>query len=134
MSTTQLDIVTPEKKVYSDQVDMVTARAAEGDIGILANHAPFISPLQVTAVKAKKDGQDILIAITGGFMEVHDNKVTILAETAELPSEIDVDRAIAAKERAEERLAGKKQENVDFERAQLALQRAAVRINVGKSR
>ncbi|SDW41564.1 ATP synthase F1 subcomplex epsilon subunit [Marininema mesophilum] len=134
MSTTQLDIVTPEKKVYSDQVDMVTARAAEGDIGILANHAPFISPLQVTAVKVKKDGQDFLIAITDGFMEVHDNKVTILAETAELPSEIDVDRAIAAKERAEARLAGKKQEDLDFERAQLSLQRAAVRITVGQSR
>ncbi|MFC4077367.1 F0F1 ATP synthase subunit epsilon [Salinithrix halophila] len=134
MSTMQLDIVTPERKVYSEQVDMVVARAAEGDIGILPHHSPFISPLQVTAVKVKKDGEEQLIAISGGFIEVHDNKVTLLAESAELPGEIDVNRAIAAKERAENRLADKKQEDLDFKRAQLSLQRAMVRIRVGKAR
>ncbi|OYD08012.1 F0F1 ATP synthase subunit epsilon [Paludifilum halophilum] len=134
MSTMQLDIVTPERKVYSEQVEMVVARALEGDIGILPNHAPFISPLQVTALKVKKDGEEVFIAINGGFMEVHDNRVTILAETAELPGEIDIDRAQAARERAEERLAKDKQEDIDFKRAQLSLQRAMVRIRVGQSR
>lgn len=134
MSTMQLDIVTPDRKVYSEEVEMVVARAVEGDIGILPNHAPYISPLQVTALKVKKNGEESFIAINGGFMEVHDNKVTVLAESAELPGEIDISRAEAAKKRAEERLAKEKQADIDFKRAQLSLQRAMVRIRVSKSR
>ncbi|QKG85716.1 F0F1 ATP synthase subunit epsilon [Kroppenstedtia pulmonis] len=134
MSTMQLDIVTPDRKVYSEEVEMVVARAVEGDIGILPNHAPYISPLQVTALKVKKNGEESFIAINGGFMEVHDNKVTVLAESAELPGEIDINRAEAAKKRAEERLAKEKQADIDFKRAQLSLQRAMVRIRVSKSR
>jgi F-type H+-transporting ATPase subunit epsilon len=134
VSTMQLDIVTPERTVYSEQVEMVIARAAEGDIGILPHHSPFVSPLKITAVRVKKDGKEILVAISGGFIEVRGDKVTILAETAELPQDIDVERAEAAKKRAEKRLADKKKEDIDFKRAQLALDKAINRIKVARSR
>ncbi|SMO67177.1 F0F1 ATP synthase subunit epsilon [Melghirimyces algeriensis] len=134
MSTMQLDIVTPERKVYSEEVEMVIARAAEGDIGILPNHAPFVSPLKITAVKVKKGGEESLVAVSGGFIEVSENKVTILAETAELPDEIDVERAEAAKKRAEERLSDEQNEEINFKRAQIALQKAMIRLQVGKNR
>lgn len=133
MSTMQLDIVTPERKVYSEQVEMVIARAEEGDIGILPHHAPYVSPLKVTAVKVKKDGEEFFVAVSGGFIEVRENTVTILAETAEMPGEIDIERAESAKRRAEERLADHKQEHVDFKRAEIALQKAITRLRVGKS-
>ncbi|MDR6225519.1 F0F1 ATP synthase subunit epsilon [Desmospora profundinema] len=131
MATMQLDIVTPERKVYSEQVDMVIARAAEGDIGILPHHTPFISPLKISAVKVKKGEEEFHVAVSGGFLEVHDNQVTLLAETAEMPGEIDVNRAKEAKKRAEQRLQNQKQEDIDFKRAQLSLQRAMIRIRVG---
>ncbi|MFD1435381.1 F0F1 ATP synthase subunit epsilon [Kroppenstedtia eburnea] len=133
MSTMQLDIVTPERKVYSEQVEMVIARAEEGDIGILPNHAPYVSPLKVTAVKVKKDGEEFFVAVSGGFIEVRENTVIILAETAEMPGEIDIERAESAKERAEERLADRKREDIDFKRAEIALQKALTRLRVGKS-
>ncbi|MBA4495962.1 ATP synthase F1 subunit epsilon [Paenactinomyces guangxiensis] len=87
MSKMQLDIVTPERLVYSDEVDMVITRAAAGDIGILPRHAPLVSPLGVTTVRVKKDGQEEKIAVSGGFLEVRPDKVTILAEEADLPGE-----------------------------------------------
>lgn len=131
MSKMQLDIVTPERKVYSDEVDMVITRAAEGDIGILPKHAPLVSPLKATAVRIKKDGEEELVAVSGGFLEVRPDKVTILAETAELPEEIDVNRAEAAKARAEERIA---RGEGDIKRAELALARAKTRLQVAKQR
>lgn len=85
MSKLHLDIVTPERKVYSEEVDMVVTRAANGDIGILPKHAPLVSPLGVTTIRVKKDGTEKEIAISGGFLEVRPDRVTILAETAELP-------------------------------------------------
>lgn len=127
VSKMQLDIVTPERKVYSDEVDMVITRAAEGDIGILPRHAPLVSPLKITAVRIKKGDQESVIAVSGGFLEVRPDKVTILAETAELPEEIDVERAKAAKERAEARL---KSKEGDMKRAELALARAMNRLDV----
>ncbi len=132
MSTFRLEIVTPERKVYSEEVEMVIARGELGEIGILPNHAPFVTPLVVSALRIKKNGSETLIAISGGFMEVNQNKVVILAETAELPQEIDVDRAAAAKERAEQRLAKSGAADLDFKRAQFALQRALNRIQVAK--
>ena len=117
MSTIRLDIVTPERKVFSDDVEMVVTRAAEGEIGILPRHAPFVSPLGITAV-------------SGGFMEVRPDTVTILAEAAEMSDEIDVERALAAKKRAEERLAQAHRDDIDFKRAELALRRAMNRLQV----
>lgn len=126
MSTIQLDIVTPERLVYSKQVNMVITKAANGDIGILPNHAPVVSTLVPTSVCAKMDGKDEDIAIGGGFLEVSPTKITILAESAELPGEIDKDRALRAKERAEKKI---KDGQFDLQ-SELALQRAIARINV----
>jgi len=130
MSKIQLDIVTPERTVYSDQVEMVITRAANGDIGILPQHAPLVSPLQITSVRVKKDGAEELIAVSGGFLEVRPTKITILTEAAELANEIDVERAKSAKERAESRLA--KGEG-DLKRAERALKRALNRLKVSGS-
>ncbi|WP_274362459.1 F0F1 ATP synthase subunit epsilon [Paenibacillus thermotolerans] len=131
MSTLLLEIVTPERKIYSQQVKMVIAKGIDGELGILPNHIPLVTPLKVSAVRAKAEGQqEHVIAVHGGFMEVRKDKVIILAESAELPEEIDVDRAARARERAEARLRQAKQENVDYKRAQRALERAILRLNV----
>lgn len=130
MSTFLLEVVTPERKVYSDDVNMIIVKGAEGELGILPNHIPLVTPLKVAPITVKKNGSNELIAVNGGFMEVRKDKVVILAESAELPSQIDVERAQAAKGRAEERLKANKQDNVDFKRAELALQRAVNRLEV----
>ncbi|NQX70608.1 F0F1 ATP synthase subunit epsilon [Paenibacillus alba] len=131
MSTFLLEIVTPERKVYAEQANMVSVKGVEGELGILPNHIPLVTPLKIAPITVKKQGsKDEIIAVNGGFMEVRKDKVVILAESAELPEQIDIDRAKAAKERAEKRLAETKQDNVDFKRAEAALQRAVNRISV----
>lgn len=135
MKTFQLEVVTPERKVYSDEAAMVIVKGVDGELGILPDHVPFVTPLQIAPVTIKKsEGEEHVIAVNGGFIEVHKNKVSILAESAELPEEIDVDRAEAARERAEERLKKYKQEEIDFRRAELALQRAMNRLRVAGRR
>lgn len=134
VSTMRLEIVTPERKVYSDEVEMIIVRGVLGEIGILPNHAPFVTPLAISAMRIKKDGKELLVAINAGFLEVSREKVVILAETAELPEEIDFERAQAAKERAETRLNQSGLEELDFKRAELALQRAINRIKVVEKR
>lgn len=130
MSTLRLEIVTPERKVYEEDVNMVVVKGVEGELGILPNHIPLVTPLKIAPVKAKKDGAaDEFIAVHGGFMEVRKDKVVILSEAAERGKDIDVIRAKQAKERAEKRLAEKSSE-IDMVRAQLALQRALTRISV----
>lgn len=131
MSTFLLEIVTPERKVYAEQVNMVSVKGVEGELGILPNHIPLVTPLKIAPITVKKQGsKDVVIAVNGGFMEVRKDKVVILAESAELPEQIDIDRAKAAKDRAEKRLADTKQDNVDFKRAEASLQRALNRIGV----
>ncbi|MFD0695502.1 F0F1 ATP synthase subunit epsilon [Paenibacillus sp. GCM10027628] len=131
MSTFLLEIVTPERKVYAEEANMLVAKGVEGELGILPNHIPLVTPLKISSITVKKQGsKDEIIAVNGGFMEVRKDKVVILAESAELPEQIDVDRARAAKERAEKRLADTKQANVDFKRAEASLQRALNRITV----
>lgn len=132
MSKMTVEVVTPERVVYSGQAEMVIARGVQGDLGILANHMPMVTPLKTAPVQIKVEGdQTLRMAVSGGFMEVRGDKVTILAETAELPGDIDVERAKAAKERAEKRLAEKYPE-IDFQRAERALQRALARLDVTK--
>ncbi len=131
MSTVLLEIVTPERIVYSEPVNMVSVRGAEGELGILPNHIPLVTPLRVAPVRIKSEGQEVYIAVGGGFLEVRKDKITILAESAEKPTEIDVDRARAAKERAEKRLQSRQQE-VDFRRAEIALQKALTRLDVSQ--
>lgn len=133
MSTFLLEIVTPERKVYEQEVNMIIARGVEGELGILPNHVPMVTPLKIAPLEAKKSGGNDTIAVSGGFMEVRSNKVVILAESAELPEEIDVDRAQAAKDRAQKRLQAKR-DDIDHRRAELALQRALTRINVAKEK
>ncbi|OKP98478.1 F0F1 ATP synthase subunit epsilon [Paenibacillus sp. P46E] len=131
MNTFLLEIVTPEHLVYSKQVSSLTVKGVDGDLGILPGHIPLVTPLQVAPMFVKADGVTITIAVHGGFVEVHKDKVTVLAESAELPTEIDVERAEAAKERAQRRLqARSKQDEIDHRRAELALQRAVTRIKV----
>lgn len=133
MSSFLLEIVTPERKVYTNDAKMIIVKGVEGELGILPNHIPMVTALKIAPVIVKKpDGQNELIAVHGGFMEVRKNKVVILAESSELASDIDVDRARLAKERAEQRLAKDKQEEIDFKRAQLALHRAMNRIEVAE--
>ncbi|PWW08418.1 F-type H+-transporting ATPase subunit epsilon [Paenibacillus cellulosilyticus] len=129
MSTLLLEIVTPERKVYAQEVNMVSVKGADGELGILPNHIPLVTPLRIAPVIVKKDGATEEFAVSGGFIEIRKDKVVILAESAELASEIDVARAEAAKKRAEDRL-NAKADHVDFKRAELALQRAINRINV----
>lgn len=127
----RLDIVTPERTVYTkSDVQMIITRAAGGDIGILPNHAPLISPLDPTIVQVKLADREEQIAVSGGFLEVRPDQVTILAEAAELPGEIDTQRAQNAKERAEKRL--QTDDEVDLKRAEIALKRAINRLEAHK--
>lgn len=130
MSTLRLEIVTPERTVYDKDVNMVVARGVDGDLGIMPQHIPLVTPLKIAPVKAKIGNNDEYIAVHGGFMEVRKDKVVILAESAELGSDIDVARAQQAKDRAQDRL-NHKQTEVDHKRAEAALQRALTRIRVG---
>ena len=125
----KLDIVTPEKVAYSDDVSMVIARTTAGDIGILPGHAPLIAALITWPLRIVTDDGEKQIALCGGFIEVQPEKITILANCAELPEEIDVTRAETAKARAESRLQGSK-DNIDVARAEAALKRAMIRLTV----
>lgn len=133
MQTIQVSVVTPDGKVYDGDVEMVSVRTIEGELGILPRHIPLVAPLAIGAARLKKGNDIEKIAVSGGFIEVRPDKVTILAEAAELASQIDVERAMRAKERAEKRLQQANKENIDIVRAELALKRAINRINVAKS-
>lgn len=133
MSTLRLEIVTPERKVFEQDVNMVVAKGVEGELGVMRNHVPLVTPLKIAAVKAKIGNNDTFIAVHGGFMEVRKDKVVILAEAAEMESDIDVSRARLAKERAERRLA-QKTENMNAARAEMALQRAIIRLQTAEKK
>lgn len=131
MSTFLLEIVTPERLIFSEQVNSLVVRGVEGELGILPGHVPFVTPLQIAPVSIKADGKELKIAVAGGFVEVRKEKVVILAESAELATEIDVIRAKAALERAETRLTSQgSKEQYDHRRAEIALQKAMNRLKV----
>jgi F-type H+-transporting ATPase subunit epsilon len=131
MSKFTLEIVTPVRLFFNEEVEMVIARGVEGDIGIMKNHEPFITPLQIGQVKIKQNGQYRLAAVSQGYMQVTKEKVVILSDTAEWPEEIDIERAQRARERAEKRLQ-QKSADLDILRAEIALKKAAARIGVAK--
>jgi F-type H+-transporting ATPase subunit epsilon len=108
---------------------MIVVKGVSGELGILPNHIPMVTPLKIAPVAVKQGNKTEYIAVNGGFMEVRKDKVVILAESAEMPASIDVDRARAAKERAEKRLGEARKDEIDFRRAELALQRAMNRID-----
>jgi F-type H+-transporting ATPase subunit epsilon len=128
----QLDVVTPERMVVSQKVDMVVAPGVEGEFGVLVGHIPFLSTLQSGEMRFTVDGKVTRMVVTGGFAEVQPDKVTVLADAAELAREIDVDRAKRARERAEDRLKRTKGEELDHARAEAALRRAITRIKVAQ--
>jgi F-type H+-transporting ATPase subunit epsilon len=134
MKTIKVSVVTPDGPVYESDVEMVSTKASTGELGILPGHIPMVAPLQIGAVRLKNGSNNEFIAVSGGFLEVRPEQVTILAQSAEQSTEIDLERALKAKERAEQRLHERKQENVDFRRAELALQRAINRITVAERR
>jgi len=127
----RLDIVTPEKVSYSADVNMVIARTLNGDIGILPGHAPLIGALAVWPLRIVTDEGEEKLSLCGGFIEVQPDKITILANSAELCDEIDVDRAAAAKERAETRLK-ERSAGMDVDRAEAALRRAIMRLQLAQ--
>lgn len=128
-----LEIVTPDRLVLSEEVDYVGAPGYEGEFGVLPNHIPFLTSLQIGSLHYKQDGKTHYAFVAGGFAEVSGNKVTILAEVAEKAEEVDYERARKAKERAEARLA-QRQEKVDYARVQASLQKALARMRVGEHR
>jgi F-type H+-transporting ATPase subunit epsilon len=129
--TINLTIVTPERVVIQEQVEELQVPGAEGYLGILPGHAPLFSELKVGEVSYRKGNHWTFLAVAWGFVEVLPDQVRILAETAERAQDIDLERAIRAKERAEQRLT-KVGEDVDYNRALVALERALVRVQVSK--
>ncbi|HUT67800.1 MAG TPA: F0F1 ATP synthase subunit epsilon [Dehalococcoidales bacterium] len=132
MSSLKLDIVTAERIVYSEEVDAVIAPGVEGQLGILPHHAPLMTILQAGELVVRRGGQDDTLAISGGFLEVRPDRVIVLADSAERAEEIDIERAEAAKKRAEERLRGRKVTGLDETRAEAALHRAVARLSVAE--
>jgi F-type H+-transporting ATPase subunit epsilon len=129
-----VEIVTAERVVLTEEdVDTLVAPGVEGQLGVLPRHAAFMTMLQPGELRLVKGGEEIVLAVTGGFLEVRENKVMILADAAERADEIDVARAEAARRRAEETLAARKT-GVDLARAEAQLRRALARLEVVERR
>lgn len=126
----KLDVVTPQRVEFSRPVDMLVAPGVQGYLGILAGHIPLVTRLEVGILKIYDDDDILQMAVSDGYLEVTPEKAVILAEAAELPEEIDVERALAAKRRAEERLAQLHHNDVNFLKAQASLQRALNRLKL----
>jgi F-type H+-transporting ATPase subunit epsilon len=130
----QLEIVTPERLAYSDTVDSVQLPGSEGELGVLPHHAPLISTLGVGELRIRKGGSEESFAIVGGFLQVRPDKVVVLAETADMSSEIDLEKAQEARREAEKALESGYHEGADLAAARAALQQALLRIRVGERR
>lgn len=133
MPKLKFEIVTAERVVYSDDVDIVIAPGIQGQMGILPSHAPLMTMLQPGELVVRKDGEETAMFVSGGFLEVMQDRVTVLADVAERAEEIDVARAEEAKSRAEERLKGHVPE-IDLTRAEAALRRSLVRLKIAEGR
>ena len=127
----RLDIITAEKLVYSDEVSSVVAPGSAGQLGILHNHAPLLTSLKPGELKVLKEGEESNIAVSGGFLEVLQNVVTILADTAERAEDIDFERAEAAMKRAQDKV-DSSDSDMDLEKAIQALKRSQARVYVSK--
>ena len=132
MSSIRLDIVTAERMVYSEDVNAVIAPGIEGQLGILPHHAPLMTTLQAGELRARKGGEEVSLAISGGFLEVRPDRVVVLADAAERAEEIDMARAEEAKRRAEQRLSEKITPGLDEAQAEVALRRAMARLSVAE--
>jgi F-type H+-transporting ATPase subunit epsilon len=130
----QLEIVTPERLVYEDEVDSVNVPGVEGELGILPHHAALVSTLGYGELRIRKGGAEESFAIVGGFVQVRPDKVVVMAETADLASEIDLERAQEARREAERALETGYTEGADLSAARAALQQALMRIRVAERR
>ncbi len=128
-----LEIVTAERVVYSEEVDVLVAPGVVGELGILPSHSPLLTIMQPGEIRVDKDGEETFIAVSGGFLEVIGNKATILADTAERADEIDEARAEEAVQRAEERIASATT-SLDLERALASVRRSQARLKVARRR
>jgi F-type H+-transporting ATPase subunit epsilon len=129
-----LEIVTPERLAYSDQVDAVVLPGSEGELGVLPHHAPLVSMLGVGELRIRKGGVEESFAIVGGFLQVRPDKVVVMAETADMASEIDLERAQEARREAERALETGFHEGADLSAERAALQQALLRIRVAERR
>lgn len=133
-NTFMLEIVTPEQILFRDEVQFLVAPAVEGELGVMRNHAPLISSLNIGVLRYKdENGVQKRIAVSGGFVEIVDNVARVLAETAERGEEIDVLRARAAKDRAEKRL-NQQDDNINYARAKMSLHRAIARLKAAEAK
>ena len=129
----EVEIITPDRVFYKGVADMLEFNTTDGEIGVYKDHIPLTTVLGPGVVVVHKDGEQKVAAVHAGFAEILGEKVTLLAELAEWPDEIDVNRAEAARERAEERIKTKV-ENLDLKRAEYALHKALIRIDVAGHR
>src|SRR5437879_9399708 len=136
MARLTVEIVTAERQVLTDEADMVVAPAVEGTVGILPRHAPLLTALNPGVMVLKKDGQEEALAVSGGFLQVSNNRVLILADTAERAEEVDEQRAQESRARAEEALREAREHpgSVQTEAARAALRRSLARLNVVQRR
>jgi F-type H+-transporting ATPase subunit epsilon len=129
-----LEVVTPEKKVVSEEAQIVMAPGSQGEFGVLVGHTPFLTTLKLGNIRyVDAKGNERYVFVSGGFAEALPNKVTVLAESAERRKDIDIERAKAALTRAQERLESKARD-IDFIRAKAAMQRALFRMKLAETR
>ncbi|MDP4180152.1 MAG: ATP synthase F1 subunit epsilon [Bacillota bacterium] len=131
-STFKLEIATPDRRFFSGDVEMVILKTPDGEMGILKDHAPSVVAVDIGPIKILQDGEWLEAVLNEGFMEITKEKTVILSDTAEWPNEIDVNRANAAKDRAEERLQ-RQLAQMEFARSRAALARAMTRLKVSKN-
>ena len=132
--TILLEIVTPERLAYSDEVDAVVLPGSEGELGVLPHHAPLVSTLGVGELRIRKGGAEESFAIVGGFLQVRPDKIVVMAETADMSSESDLEKAQEARREAERALESGYSEGADLSAARAALQQALLRIRVAERR
>jgi F-type H+-transporting ATPase subunit epsilon len=130
----QLEIVTPERLAYSDTVDSVVLPGAEGEMGILPHHAPLLATLGVGELRIRKGSEEEFFAIAGGFVQVRPDKVVVMAETADMAAEIDLEKAQEARREAERALESGYSEGADLSLARAQLQQALLRIRLAERR
>lgn len=128
----QLEVVTPERRVIAEPVDMVTVPGFGGELGILPGHTPLISQLQTGVLSYTQDGKTAQMHVSGGFVEIRDDHVSVLAEVAERPDEIDAARAKLSRDKLEKQLSGWTGSEEDFEIAKTKLDRSMVRLQLSR--
>ena len=133
MAPMRLDVITAEREVLSDEVDLVVAPGSQGELGILPSHSPLMTTLKEGELTIRKGGEDTYLAVTGGFLEVMDNVVTVLADACERSEEINEERAQEAVRLAQEQIDARPSD-MDLERAMASMRRAQLRVRVARRR